>query len=835
MTVAHYHGSRGRGRTAVLLLALAGCIDTTSIALPPIDDGIQTIVLVASRPNGRTVDTFYAEVFAVSDALTWPRGLPGDVVLTVLYYREALAALGFTPGPLKLADSSTRVPRFLPDAEERWGLVLPGAATWSALTREQVPSVQIEGFLPEECITNADACWSAEACVIPCDAPAPIAAPAAPALPTPPTDGPCPNGWTLSAPTELGATLCAPDYLDVTCPIGQVPTFDDATCAPVGSTCPVGQYPDGVEAMGRPVVWVLPGALGGDGSLGAPAGTLVEALSLAPDGAVVALARGTYAATATLSARRELSIVGACASDTELDGALTIVGSSGIELRDVHLRGPSTAAALRVRESVASLEGVWIEGPWTGLELRTSTVTVARSLITGQRDVAGNSGVIAYLGSVVTLDRVAIDDAGGVAARILGAGTRASMTRVSIRRARDVGIIVSSASLGAEALVVEDSVRSAIHVAHRGRVSLDRAVLRGNSELPRPGLTVTTTSSADLRHTWLVDHSPSHLTLLEGSSASITESILSGQGPAIGGLLTPSVAVWRGALTLERVTVERYGGTGLDVNQGDPRRHGCGDVGLCEHRDVCGVAMDLRNVESRLTRVRVLRARGHAITLYNASDDGAVAGSDGRGHRAPRRRGGAGPRRCSYARSGGLTLERAAILRSTVAAFDCDGNGPPDHDQRPRDRRRRRRRSLRAQRSQGHSPVASAPRPCSGRDRGRRGPLRHDRRARRRRPRRRGRRRDDGDGDERTRLDRRGPRRCRYLHPERDAILDPQRRRVRDVRGRRRRASHRWPHRRRRHRVSSSSETHAPRRCSSAYAWAPASDSRSPESEMSRG
>lgn len=659
----------------MLLLALAGCIDTTSIALPPIDDGIQTIVLVASRPNGRTVDTFYAEVFAVSDALTWPRGLPGDVVLTVLYYREALAALGFTPGPLKLADSSTRVPRFLPDAEERWGLVLPGAATWSALTREQVPSVQIEGFLPEECITNADACWSAEACVIPCDAPAPIAAPAAPALPTPPTDGPCPNGWTLSAPTELGATLCAPDYLDVTCPIGQVPTFDDATCAPVGSTCPVGQYPDGVEAMGRPVVWVLPGALGGDGSLGAPAGTLVEALSLAPDGAVVALARGTYAATATLSARRELSIVGACASDTELDGALTIVGSSGIELRDVHLRGPSTAAALRVRESVASLEGVWIEGPWTGLELRTSTVTVARSLITGQRDVAGNSGVIAYLGSVVTLDRVAIDDAGGVAARILGAGTRASMTRVSIRRARDVGIIVSSASLGAEALVVEDSVRSAIHVAHRGRVSLDRAVLRGNSELPRPGLTVTTTSSADLRHTWLVDHSPSHLTLLEGSSASITESILSGQGPAIGGLLTPSVAVWRGALTLERVTVERYGGTGLDVNQGTLDATDVATSG-CASTETCGVAMDLRNVESRLTRVRVLRARGHAITLYNASDDGlwrdlTVEGTALRGVEAEQAA-------ALLVRSiGGLTLERAAILRSTVAAFDCDGNGRP--------------------------------------------------------------------------------------------------------------------------------------------------------------
>ncbi|MCK6552335.1 hypothetical protein L6R52_41275, partial [Myxococcota bacterium] len=409
---ARYHETRRRvpsgaraHHLALGLVALTACVDTLSIPLPPIDPSIRTVVLVASRPRGATLEPFFAEAFVLPAALTWPRALPTDVHLTALYYPETIAALGLSAGRLTLADATTRTPRPLPDARERWGLSLPGAATWRALTPSELPPVAIPGFEPEECITRTGACWSRSACVIPCPDAAPIAAPIPPVLPAAPLDGACPEGWSTRAPTELGAVICAPDALDVTCPTGQVST-SGAACRPVGPTCPMGQYPE--LSTSRPVIWVLPGALGGDGSLTAPAGTLDEALALAPDGAVVALARGSYATTATITGRRDLAITGACAAETVIDGALWFEESHGVALSGIKLHGPERSAALTFGASTASLDGVWIDGRRAGLDADTSTITVVDALFTGPDGVVGDAAIRTSTGAVLTLDAVSI-------------------------------------------------------------------------------------------------------------------------------------------------------------------------------------------------------------------------------------------------------------------------------------------------------------------------------------------------------------------------------------------------------------------------------------------
>ncbi|NIS34721.1 MAG: hypothetical protein GWN73_30450, partial [Actinobacteria bacterium] len=82
----------------------------------------------------------------------------------------------------------------------------------------------------------------------------------------------------------------------------------------VGDPCPAGDFPTALPA--GPVRYVRPGATGGDGTMASPFGTVADALAGAPDGVVIALARGTHAEAVSIAANATL--VGACAAETTI-------------------------------------------------------------------------------------------------------------------------------------------------------------------------------------------------------------------------------------------------------------------------------------------------------------------------------------------------------------------------------------------------------------------------------------------------------------------------------------------------------------------------------------
>jgi hypothetical protein len=77
---------------------------------------------------------------------------------------------------------------------------------------------------------------------------------------------------------------------------------------------------------------VREGAVAGDGGPGAPFGTIAEAVALAMSGDVIAVASGTYAEALVLP--DGVALVGACATQTIIEGPAGTIGDATIRLAD---------------------------------------------------------------------------------------------------------------------------------------------------------------------------------------------------------------------------------------------------------------------------------------------------------------------------------------------------------------------------------------------------------------------------------------------------------------------------------------------------------------------
>jgi hypothetical protein len=208
-----------------------------------------------------------------------------------------------------------------------------------------------------------------------------------PSLP-PPTLGDCPDGWT--ATDVAGVQVCEPwpraSGLD--CPPGES-QLGGATCAPVGTTCPSGDYADDLPA-GSSVVYVREGATGmSDGSMGAPYGSLRNAIrdGLA-SGTVVALSRGTHLVEDPIPSG--VHLVGACAAETVL-----VRGTRRDE------------AVVEVTTSDVTLENLSVDAAGgTGIEARGGSLTVQGVEVVGGSCV----GVGIYDGSSLSATRLTVRD-----------------------------------------------------------------------------------------------------------------------------------------------------------------------------------------------------------------------------------------------------------------------------------------------------------------------------------------------------------------------------------------------------------------------------------------
>ena len=285
----------------------------------------------------------------------------------------------------------------------------------------------------------------------------------------------CPEGFRTER-TDTGIVSCRPwpEGGPATCTGVEAHFPGEPGCAPIGTPCPSGEWPEELPSD-RAIVYVREGG-SGDGTRASPFGSVGLAVSRAPVGAIVAVAKGTYDGRVDLF--RDVTVWGACPEETILTQSVaseadTVVGAfiGDGELRNVTVRAPGTM-------------GIFVDG-----------------------------------GVSVTLSDVVVDGGSGYGIYVSGAGTRVSAEDVIVRGVEPfpsgqggVGVqVIDGAEMTLRRASIEESAQLAAVVAFEAVASFERVALRdssGTAPVVRAGTAlsaqeggqVTLTASAVWRH-----------------------------------------------------------------------------------------------------------------------------------------------------------------------------------------------------------------------------------------------------------------------------------------------------------------------------------------------
>lgn len=225
----------------------------------------------------------------------------------------------------------------------------------------------------------------------------------------------------------------------------------------MGSTCPAGDWADGLADDGT-VLFVRPGATGGDGTRALPYGSVTAALSRARPGMTIALARGRLADSFPLPAG--VTLRGACAGGSEITasaGATVVAGvlSAGGMIRDLTITGQDVSAIV-VQGSGASahLEGVIIErSGLIGLQVDGGRVTADRLVVRDtvpRADGLFGVGVQLQRGGSAELSHVVISGNRANGVLVSGAGSDLRLTDAHVHH----NLTTASDSMSTGALFV---------------------------------------------------------------------------------------------------------------------------------------------------------------------------------------------------------------------------------------------------------------------------------------------------------------------------------------------------------------------------------------------
>lgn len=460
----------------------------------------------------------------------------------------------------------------------------------------------------------------------------------------------CPAGFRETH-TDTGVQLCDPwpEGGPRSCTGASAHFPGEADCAPIGATCPAGEWPEGLPTD-RVIVYVRAGAVGGNGMISMPYGDLQLAITRAPRGAVVAVARGTY--TGRVELFSDVTVWGACAAETVLSTtdvgeAETVVGAflgGTVELRDVTVRGGGAM-------------GVYVEGATT-VQLRDVIV-----------DGAAGYGLYASdPGSVVRLDNVLVRDVvrfasgnAGIGAQITD-GATATFHRVALVRNVEAQLfVVSGSQATVDYLTARDSLGTdgstpraglGIAVQQGAQLTLSASALDGNEAggilVAEAGvLTATDLAIRDTGNVGGAAASPA-LEVRVGSTATVTGALIErARGAAVivaedGALVLDDslIADTRAALTgdnsglgaslegtahltLERLLIDHARRAGIVSRDG--ARLDASDVVVRDTEGsgprALGVGMSLFAAHSALTRVIIERSR---VLGLGVSGDGAT-------------------------------------------------------------------------------------------------------------------------------------------------------------------------------------------------------------------
>lgn len=282
------------------------------------------------------------------------------------------------------------------------------------------------------------------------------------------------------------------------CPEGQAHFVGESACVPVGDPCPPGLWP--VVPSAASPIYVSRGATDGDGTLGAPFGSLEEALRGRATNRDIFLSSGNHSLSPAVGVPSGTQIYGHCAADTRLSAGgvgLTFSGEGSI----ANLRIDGAAYALSIEDGArVQAHGVVIENsPGVGIlvlgEFTADEVVVAGTRQSSARadsiaiGVSGGGratfsrllmrdnqgmGVVASRGSALTVtdaasvDSVAstVDGIGYAPAFTVGSDSTGVFTRVLVDGARWTGVMAQQE--GASVQLHDVVVRGTLPVANSG-------------------------------------------------------------------------------------------------------------------------------------------------------------------------------------------------------------------------------------------------------------------------------------------------------------------------------------------------------------------------------
>jgi Right handed beta helix region len=270
------------------------------------------------------------------------------------------------------------------------------------------------------------------------------------------------------------------------CANGTLPRFGNATCQPVSArACPgAGNWPSDAEirlsvgAAGTPIIFVSPaGAATGDGlDRTLPVNLATGLTAAASGGVIVALAQGSYASN-QISLDRDIALVGACASQTQLSAAtadeinaLVLLAGSGARIADLTLTG--NRPGVTATSDGTHLDNVQIQDALAfGVNVAAGgRLTVANVLISGTRTTSaqtGGSGLSVSGGASATVAGVALVGNRGAAISVAGANSSVAGSDV---------IVTNTVAAGAGGAGQGASVSTA------GNLDLTRAVFANNRD-----------------------------------------------------------------------------------------------------------------------------------------------------------------------------------------------------------------------------------------------------------------------------------------------------------------------------------------------------------------
>jgi hypothetical protein len=511
------------------------------------------------------------------------------------------------------------------------------------------------------------------------------------------------------------------------CGPGQAHFPGESGCAPVGAACPSGEYANALPAD-TPIIYVDDDAApGGDGSLAAPYAALSDVDFRATGGAVVALAKGSYAGP--IAADAGTLIVGACAPETRLTGVagpimqVVAVNDPGapVTLRNLAIvDAPQMAVYVSAGRS-AVLEGVWISGATDAgilVEGADASVTARDLVIAGSRPVAGmfGTGVVALAGARFEAAGLIVADNLDAGLAAVGSQTTVSLTDAAIVDTRGTvagadgrGIAVQDgASFTATRVLVEGNHSFGVFATDTGTtVTLTESIVRATDPQVEDGLFgrgLDVESGATLEASRVVvadNHDIGIFVAGLTSTATLADAVISGtrslpDEPSAGMLVQQA-----GSLTATNLVVEDNQDTGIAVIASGARAR-LDDVVVRrtgEREDgLSGRGVDVEE-SARLEASRLLVHDNLDLGIFaNGSDtvvvledsvvrgvgpqpgdmSGGIAVSAQRGARVTATRLHVEDAREAGVLAIGATIEGTDVTVDRIARSACDGCGRPD-------------------------------------------------------------------------------------------------------------------------------------------------------------